>query len=137
MAVYNYGKTIEEIADLYNVDLFVYFGSFKTEYYNSESDIDIAFLSPEQLTAETKLQLLEELIKYHRKSEIDLVDLRTADPLLRYEIARNGKILYERHDGLFDRYSLYYFKRFYELKPVFEQEMEKLKADIKEVLGNA
>lgn len=137
MAVYNYGKTIEEIADLYNVDLFVYFGSFKTEYFNSESDIDIAFLSPEQLTAETKLQLLEELIKYHRKSEIDLVDLRTADPLLRYEIARNGKILYERHDGLFDRYSLYYFKRFYELKPVFEQEMEKLKADIKEVLGNA
>jgi len=112
----------------------VYFGSYQTEFYNSESDIDIAYLSARILSPDEKMQLLEDLIKFHRKSEIDLVDLIKAEPVLRYEIAVNGRVFYEREQGLFERYRLFYIKRFYELRPVIEEEVRKIGESIKEVL---
>ncbi len=89
------------------------------------------------MTIETKVSLMDDLIKYHRKSEIDLLDLRKAEPVLRYEIALNGRVFYEKHAGLFDKYSLFYIKRFYELKPLIEAELRALTQDIKEVLKGA
>jgi predicted nucleotidyltransferase len=124
---------IEIIALKFGIQILVYFGSYQTEYYHQESDIDLAFLAKTPLKSEHKLQLLEELILFHRKSEIDLVDLRTAEPLLRYEIAKNGRILYEREPGLFERYRLFYIKQSYELQPVFEVELQNIRAAIREV----
>ncbi len=137
MPSYNYKNTIEDIAKEYNVAFFAYFGSYQTEYYHKESDIDIAFLPEKNMTIETKVSLMDDLIKYHRKSEIDLLDLRKAEPVLRYEIALNGRVFYEKHAGLFDKYSLFYIKRFYELKPLIEAELRALTQDIKEVLKGA
>ncbi len=137
MALYQYNKRIEDIAKEYNIVFFVYFGSYKTAFYHNESDIDIAFLSEDNMTSEEKLNLVEELIKYHRKSEIDLVDLRKAQPLLRYEIGINGRVLYEKFEGVFDRYSLFYIKRFYELKPSIATEMSMIMQDVKEVISDA
>ncbi len=89
MPSYNYKNTIEDIAKEYNVAFFAYFGSYQTEYYHKESDIDIAFLPEKNMTIETKVSLMDDLIKYHRKSEIDLLDLRKAEPVLRYEKKKN------------------------------------------------
>lgn len=122
------------IVKKYNIELLVYFGSFQTEYYNKESDIDIAFLTAGTIKIDDQISLLEDLIRFHRKSEIDLIDLRRADPVLRYEVALNGKVLYEKEEGLFERYSLFYIKRLYELKPVIEDELKKIGSAIKEVL---
>lgn len=131
-----FSKPIEQIAKNYGVEFLVYFGSFQTKYYNSESDIDIAFLTVHPLTNQEKLNLLEDLILFHRKSEIDLVDLRTAEPLLRYEVARTGKILYESETGVLERYSLFYIKQCYELKSVFEAEFQKMGEFIREVIND-
>lgn len=128
--------SINEIAEKYNIKFLVYFGSFQTEFYNEKSDIDIAFLSEEQLDIGKRLKLLEDLVIFHRKSEVDLVDLKTAEPVLRYEIAKNGRVLFERVEGLFEKYSLFYIKRFYELKPVIEEELKLLGNSINEVLAN-
>jgi predicted transposase/invertase (TIGR01784 family) len=68
--------------------------------------------------------------------EIDLVDLRSAEPILRYEIAKDGKLLYEREEGLFERYRLFYIKRFYELRPLIEEELNRISNSIKEVLAS-
>lgn len=130
-------KELLGIVEKYNIELLVYFGSYQTEYYNQESDIDIAFLASGPLALDDQISLLEDLIRLHRKSELDLVDLRRADPVLRYEVALNGKVLYEKEVGLFERYSLFYIKRFYELKPLFEEEKKRIANSIKEVLGDA
>ena len=128
---------VQKIVSKYKLQMLVYFGSYMTENYHKESDIDIAYLSENPLIPIEKIGLLEDLIIAHRKSEIDLVDLRTAEPVLRCEIAINGKLLYEKEDGLFDRYYLYYIKRFYELKPVIDEEMNGIRKAIKEVIDNA
>lgn len=137
MAQYSYSKTIEDIAKEHKVAFFVYFGSYQTEYYRDESDIDIAFLPEKNMTTEAKINLLEDLIKYHRKSEIDLIDLRIAHPVLRYEISLKGRVLYEKEQGLFDKYCLFYVKRYYELMPVVKEELRILGEEIKEVVRNA
>jgi predicted nucleotidyltransferase len=128
-------EPIEMIAQKFGIEFLIYFGSYQTAYYRRESDIDIAFLAKTPLLVEQKLQLLEKLILFHRKSEIDLVDLRTAEPLLRYEVAAKGRVLYEKEPELFERYRLFYIKQSYELKPVFEAEFQKIRASIREVIG--
>ncbi|NJD04143.1 MAG: hypothetical protein FIA99_16470 [Ruminiclostridium sp.] len=128
--------SINEIAEKYNIEFLVHFGSFQTEFYKRESDIDIAFLSGKQLDIDRQVKLLEDLVVFHRKSEMDLVDLRKAEPILRYEIAKSGRVLFEKEKGLFERYSLFYIKRFYELKPVIEEELRLIGKSINEVIAN-
>lgn len=130
-------EILNRIVEKYNIELLVYFGSYGTEFYNSESDIDIAFLSSDNLKGKDKLNLLEELIHYHKKSEIDLVDLRTADPILKYEIAINGRLLYEKEENLFERYSMFYIKSIYENKPMLEDRMRKIAFSVERLLNNA
>lgn len=127
-------NNIKEIVEKYKIKILVYFGSYGTEYYHNESDIDIAYLSDSDLSFEEQNTFLEDLIKFHKKSEIDLVDLKSADPILRFEIARNGRVLYEKEPNLFDRYSLYYIKRIYELRPVIKEQIHQIGLSIEEVL---
>lgn len=127
---------INSIVSKYNLELLVYFGSYLTEYYNVDSDIDIAFLCSVSLNKEDRNKLHEALILFHRKSEIDLVDLKTADPVLKYEVAIKGKILFEKEKGLFDIYCNYYIKMFYELKPLILEELETIKGNIRRVLAD-
>ena len=129
-------ERLNEIAEKYNIELLVYFGSYGTEFYNNASDIDIAFLSAEHLSIQEKLELLEDLIHYHKKSEIDLVDLRTADPVLRHEIAVNGRVLYEKEDNLFERYSSFYIKSIHENKSILEDKINKMANLAEEALMN-
>lgn len=127
-------QELVEIANRYRLELLICFGSYMTEYYHDESDIDLACLSEHPLELEDRMNLLRELSLAYRKSEIDLVDLQTADPVLRCEVAINGRLLYEREEGLFERYGLYYVKRFYELRPIIEEEMEAITRRIREVV---
>jgi hypothetical protein len=45
-------------------------------------------------------------------------------------------LLYEREEGLFERYRLFYIKRFYELRPLIEEELNRISNSIKEVLAS-
>ena len=124
-------EKVNEIATRYGLKLLIYFGSYQTEYYSAKSDIDIAYLAKRPLSTQARIGLLNDLILAHRKSEIDLVDLQTAEPILRYEVARNGRVLFEEEEGMFSRYSLYYIKRMYELQPVIKERMRMLMQETK------
>lgn len=126
-------NAVRELAARFNLKLLVYFGSFLTANFRPHSDIDIAFLADRPLSSMEKWDLCKELIIFHRKSEIDLVDLQTAEPILRYVVANEGKLLFEREEGLFDRYALFYIKRFYELRPLIREQMRRTVAEIKEL----
>ncbi len=103
-----------------------------TEDYGANSDVDIAFLACSPLSGVEKWELYKSLVLLHRKSEIDLIDLQTAEPVLRYVIATEGTVLFEREEGLFERYALFYVKQFHEFRPILQQQMKKLSKDIKE-----
>lgn len=69
------------------------FGSSGTVYENKESDLDLAMLSPEKMTSTDRWQLAEE-IAYLIHRDVDLIDLREASTVLRFQIISSGQRVY-------------------------------------------
>jgi len=86
---------LENIIKKYNLELLVTFGSFQTNRFQKQSDLDIGYISKRNLTMDEKISLLSALVFYFQKDNIDLVNLKKASPLLAYEVACNGRILFE------------------------------------------
>lgn len=86
---------MENIIKKYDLELLVTFGSFQTDRFQKQSDLDIAYISKRNLTMDEEISLLSALVFYFQKDNIDLVNLKKASPLLAYEVACNGRILFE------------------------------------------
>jgi predicted nucleotidyltransferase len=87
----------ERLADLPNVRLAAAFGSVARGEERPESDLDLALLLdtdsiPERWEIEAALGRVA-------GREVDFVYLNEAPPLLRFEIARDGVLLFERSPG--------------------------------------
>jgi predicted nucleotidyltransferase len=92
----------ERLADLPverpEITLIVVFGSRVRHRARRDSDLDIAVCcdGPADLDS-----LYAVIARRLHADPIDLVDLRRASPLLAFEIARSGHLLFERHPGAF------------------------------------
>lgn len=89
----------------YDINLLLTFGSYQTERFTKDSDIDLAYLTRRNYGCEEELQLLQDFILLYRRDRIDLVNLGKASPLLMFETATHGKVLYEEN-GSFLRFKL-------------------------------
>jgi predicted nucleotidyltransferase len=80
------------------LDLLVLFGSTVADRRKAGSDLDIAvrFDGPTDLDA-----LYLALACRLGSDRLDLIDLRRAGPLLAFEVARSGRLLFERRRGMF------------------------------------
>jgi predicted nucleotidyltransferase len=87
---------IGDLADKYQLDLILMFGSRLTGNIHPESDIDIAVHGRQIFSETEKIQLIYELCNIFHTDDIDLVDLRTASPFLKKEVLKNYKILLQR-----------------------------------------
>lgn len=87
---------IEELAKKRKTRFIVLFGSQATKTFRKDSDFDIAVFMDgfNDLDAYNDVLFsLEEILKIPAE-KIDLTNLKTADPLLRYEITSKGKLLF-------------------------------------------
>ena len=85
-----------DLADKYQLDLILMFGSRLTGNIHPESDIDIAVHGRQIFSETEKIQLIYELCNIFHTDDIDLVSLRTASPFLKKEVLKNYKILLQR-----------------------------------------
>ncbi|MEE4270204.1 MAG: nucleotidyltransferase domain-containing protein [Thermoanaerobaculales bacterium] len=70
------------------------FGSRATEAVHEKSDIDIAVLPTEALDGSLRWDVQQDLaIALH--SPVDLVDLRSASTVMRFQVVSNGELLFE------------------------------------------
>jgi predicted nucleotidyltransferase len=83
----------------YDINLLLAFGSYQTERFTKDSDIDLGYLAKRDFSLEEELQFLKDLVLLYRRDQIDLVDLVKASPLLMYETATHGRVLYEENDS--------------------------------------
>ncbi|MFA6808487.1 MAG: nucleotidyltransferase domain-containing protein [Eubacteriales bacterium] len=90
---------LTDIINKYNLYLLVTFGSYNTEKFHKESDIDVAYLAKEVLSTQQEYELLHDIVLYFKRDKIDLVNLSKAVPLLLYEIACNSQVLYEENNS--------------------------------------
>ncbi len=109
---------LQQVVEKYHLKLLVYYGSYarQEDYDPSRSDIDIAFISEQQLGSQQLFDLMSDLILLHRKSNIDLVNLQTASGLLKEAVANDGRVLYEKEAGYFQQLCPYLYKCYYETR---------------------
>jgi len=95
------------------LQLVLLFGSQSSGQIHPESDIDLGFLYDEAVDL---LELTNKVIQLLRKDRVDVIDLRRANSLLCFSAARQGKLLYERCPGLFNRFYSLSFRRYIDTK---------------------
>lgn len=99
----------------YKIELIVLIGSYGTsDFKHGESDIDIAFLTSSPLEDSQLLSFINEFSSIIKYSNIDLIDLRFASGLLKFEVATKGRLIFEKEEGFFARYSLYCYRYYYD-----------------------
>ena len=78
------------------IELVILFGSMAGGIGHAESDVDLAVRGSDVLDL---VALTNDVTRLLHTDDIDLVDLRRASPLLMMEVAREGRLLYERTPG--------------------------------------
>ena len=109
---------LQQIVEKYQLKLLLYYGSYarQQDYDPARSDIDIAFMSEQQLNSQQLFDLMSDLILLHRTSKIDLINLQTASGLLKEAVANDGQVLYEKEAGFFQSLCPYLYKCYYETR---------------------
>ncbi len=96
---------LREVCQEYGIELVVLFGSRAKGQAREGSDYDVGVLRQEgMVSVEDFLNLAYRLGQVLDMGDVDLVDLRRASPLLKYEAMRSGKVLYEAKPGVFNRF---------------------------------
>ena len=109
---------IREFCIKNHVILFVIFGSHARGTDNPNSDIDVALVLENIHSSVNKLKLIFELEGIFPE-HVDLVIVTpNTDPLLLFEIFKNGISLYEGESDLFREYKLRAWKLFQDTKKI-------------------
>jgi len=111
---------IERLAPKYHLSLVVLFGSQVNNKTHPQSDVDLAFLSREQLRPSDIAKLNFEFSSRLGVKDLELVDLKNAPPLLLKQIAKKSILLYEEEPSLFANFRIYALKRFMEAKKLLD-----------------
>jgi len=98
-------KKLINLCKKYQINLMIIFGSFVTENFNHKSDIDLAILATNiNLIKDNRVLILKKLENLFKHREIDLILLNHADPLLKFNIATEGKMIYEKEAGIYNEF---------------------------------
>ena len=100
-------------AEISDLELIVLFGSAASGRARSRSDVDVAVLNRGGADLDALFLALAPRLKTDR---LDLVDLRRAGPLLAFEVARSGVVLFERSPGVFRQFQSLASRRYADTK---------------------
>lgn len=100
------------------------FGSSVTGRVHRHSDIDLAFFFDLDINI---LALTNEVIRLLHADNVDVIDLRHASPLLRFSVAKNGRLLYERSQGEFNSFFSLTFRRYVDTKKLRDMQATAIK----------
>lgn len=112
-------KTITHVASQFaEIELIYLFGSRATGRATASSDTDLAILFsqlPRMVTYKTRL-----LTALEATGPVDLTILNTAGSVLKYQVVKDGRLLYERHPGQHKKFQFYARKEFFDFQPTLE-----------------
>lgn len=120
--------TQEEIIKKYDLKLLLLFGSQARGDARKDSDTDIAFMSGKKLDFNQKAELMMNLLPVVKAEEtkIDVIDVKTAHPLLLYGITRDAKVIYAENMDVFYELCVAAYKKYIDTMPIFKLQEELL-----------
>lgn len=124
-------QKIEKLAREFDLSLILLFGSQASGATHLESDVDLAILPEDELSAEEEIELNTKFCNLLQTDRVDTVNLKKASPLLLKQVLDNCKILFQKNPQVFSRFEARTLRKYQEAKPLFEMRHEKLKQSIK------
>jgi predicted nucleotidyltransferase len=118
-----------------NILTVLLFGSFGTDLYNTQSDLDIAILFKKKSPLLEEMKIAADLTLILERDDIDLVNLNDARVDLCHEILCSGEIIYEKDRLLtanfIEKTLKHYFDYGLTLKKMKDDFWEQLKEETK------
>ena len=97
------GSQLRTVGAIPGLDLLVLFGSRSRGDSRAASDWDFGYLGTSAVDRDRLFQTLTDAVG---SDSVDLVDLTRAGGLLRYRVARDGRVVVENRAGAFERFWL-------------------------------
>lgn len=116
------------LAEKYGITLLILFGSQATGKTHADSDADLAFVSKRKLGPREIAECAFNLSSLVEFSQIELIDIRHASPLLLKNIAMAGIVVYEAEPQTFARFRIYAIKCFMEAQTILSLRTTSLNA---------
>ncbi len=110
------------IAGRYALRLIAVFGSAVRGQTHAESDVDVAVLTAKKLTPAKRLALWGELSRLFPR-DVDLSVINYIDPVVAFQIAREGIILFEAEADAWENWKSYAIRQYWDT--------EKFRLDLK------
>ena len=104
------------------------FGSAVSGKVHKKSDIDLAFLFD---TPCNILTLTNKVIKFLHTDNVDIVDLKRASPLMKFAVVRNGILIYEREQSVFNEFYSLAFRMYVDTKKLRDAQTTAIKYFLK------
>jgi len=124
---------IEDLARKYSLELLLLFGSQVTGETHKESDYDIAYLSSDSLDLDNEGRLINNLMSIvgaEDERKVNLINIKKANPFLLYAITKKCRVLYEREPTTFAALRALAFKKYVEMKPIYEERTQRTRRKI-------
>lgn len=118
---------MEDILKKHNLSLIMMHGSQVTGKTHDKSDIDIAVMPKKN--RDFKLGLYGDLSKYFKFDNVDIVNLKTANPLLAFCVARKSKLLAGKKTD-YDAFVKLAFHKYSDYQPYLKMEADFVKERI-------
>jgi len=97
-------EILVSICEKFGLSFVVLFGSQLLPKESFKTDYDIAVFFQDEVSSDRELELTSRFSQVLLTDAVDIVTLNFAHPLIQYEVASCGRLLYEREVGLFDRF---------------------------------
>lgn len=107
-------KIISLLTSSVNIKAIYLYGSAITEYFNEESDIDIAILLDKKIDFSALFEL-QVLLSKEMNKDIDLVQLDTVSTVLQMQVIQSGKRIFCNDVFYCNKYESQIFSEYVEL----------------------
>jgi len=114
-------EKIKEIAQKYNLEMVLLFGSQVNSRARPDSDVDVAYSAKKQLSVDEKIGFNNELCDFFKKDIVDQVDIKNANPLLLHEISTNSKLIFGKEIDYLE-FKAFTFRNYIDSQSLFNLE---------------
>lgn len=119
-------KIISLLTSIANVKAIYMYGSIITEYFNDESDIDIAILLDKKIEIQTLYEINMKLASTLDK-DVDLVQLDNVSTVLQFQVIQTGKRIFCKDEKYCNRYESQIFCEYIELNELRKPYLDEIK----------
>lgn len=128
-------ENINIIMKNYKIKLIYIFGSYFKEKNNKNSDLDIAVLLEDDFNHMDKLSLIGDFSDIFKRDDIDLIILNSANPVLRHQVIKYGKIAYMKNEDVKVNFKVKVLSVYMDMEPFRRTQMKYINEWVKNKVG--